>query len=1410
MSKIPLCYRILFLLLPVLGFVATSPGQLGNPVYVDDSPQAWELIQLARAQASENEGEAIRIYQELLDDYGTKLIPLHPATDDEFVSVRDHVLAELMASDALLDRHRLMESAEATRLLEAREYIELARTRPLTAPGLEALLWCGQDALESGRFQTAASWLEPAITHPDLTARQAAHAWFMLGMAAHYAGIDGQRRQALAALTELGSPGGECRRELERLVALDVPTPADSGATTLERTTTTDLEDLVAQTIWSAPLDDALIHRRFGERSTSRAPGSTSFERKQRQGELTTTTPTVVDNLVYTNEGHTIRALDRYTGRTIWTWTQVQRRRQSGPSNDSDQAGDLNVVTVSGDDLVTLTGHAFTATRSDDGQVVCLDAVTGDFRWARSLQRIGDDREFDGLFPHGAPIVAEGRVFLLARRVTKQLLTGCYVVALDLATGELSWIRHLASSGSRSRSPRPFSSIVHRDRDVYVATAIGAIACLDAATGTTRWLRRYSVPVTVRSQERRPWEFGGPVVTDEHVIAVTPDQRSVVVIDRQSGDELRTHNAWPRGTWNSPRYLVASDRYLYAVGTEIRAFPLVALDQPQWSLPAPAESRLGGLLDEPVPGTPMIEPPTLVGRVQLADHALVVPTLSGLLLVDPETGVTLNQLEVERAGNPVAVGSQLFVSGANRLDVYMSLGRAEQMLRQRIASNPTDSEPALSLLQLGVRVDDLTLALEGAELALAAIRDTGAETPTAVARRELFGMLLEIHERRIARTHEEQAALYAMIGAVATTAEQRVEYYLAYGDGVGERDPGEAARSYQRILDRSVLAGTVRGQAGLLRPAGVWAAERLATLIETHGPSVYADASAQAAATLARLEGHASPDPAELLTLAAKAPFAPAGVTAALRAAEIKRAAGDDRGALAALAGAYHLAPRSDRGDRLLGAFVATLADQGDDASARAVLEEVIATRDDARLLTATGPRVATDWRDTFAPGRVERRSRLGRTPRTARVMPGRLLPAAAGVTPVGTPSTAFLLEGEHLTRLEGSTIGPRWTVTLDAPGAQLLAADERSVLLWMGEQTDDPRVVALDPQTGRARWTTPPLREHLDEPLSRDRGAIAQMPNGLPFDPRETLVRLGDELAFLIQRTGGVVAARPSAAGAIAWSLDRTLEQVHIAEAHPFGLILAGIGRTPAPDGTTGELVPQIVVLANETGDVLHRIRPQSPGGVTWMTATPMGRVVCATPEAIELIDILRGRAIWTNLSYAAMETRRGWPAEGHVVIESPTSSLHTLDLTSGVISEAFDTNARGSWERDTLRAVRFADGQIVTRYSERMICYDLTGAIIGADVIDEPRDYRALLFAEDRLVLVSQFESRQVQVQDDGTRRTQRKYRLYVLSPNGRLEMPVIEIPPIAQRVRDAAVIDGGVLLSTNSETIVVPFEN
>src|SRR5687767_8381393 len=113
-----------------------AAAQQDNPVYVDDSPQARELLRQARDQTRENASEAVRLYQELLDDFGLRLVPSSDVGGEQFSSTRQRVLAALSADQNLLDRYRLVQTPAAEQLLQNGELVKAAMAYTLTEPGL--------------------------------------------------------------------------------------------------------------------------------------------------------------------------------------------------------------------------------------------------------------------------------------------------------------------------------------------------------------------------------------------------------------------------------------------------------------------------------------------------------------------------------------------------------------------------------------------------------------------------------------------------------------------------------------------------------------------------------------------------------------------------------------------------------------------------------------------------------------------------------------------------------------------------------------------------------------------------------------------------------------------------------------------------------------------------------------------------------------------------------------------------------------------------------------------------------------------------------------------------------------------------------------------------------------------------
>ena len=131
----------------------------------------------------------------------------------------------------------------------------------------------------------------------------------------------------------------------------------------------------------------------------------------------------------------------------------------------------------------------------------------------------------------------------------------------------------------------------------------------------------------------------------------------------------------------------------------------------------------------------------------------------------------------------------------------------------------------------------------------------------------------------------------------------------------------------------------------------------------------------------------------------------------------------------------------------------------------------------------------------------------------------------------------------------------------------------------------------------------------------------------------------------------------------------------------------------------------------------------------------------------------------------------------------------------------------ARGGWDPSSLNQLVVDDERVFAVFGERVVRFDASGDVLGADIISDERDYKWLLPTDDRLVLISQSDSKQTSIQGQRGRRTQHTYRLYTLSDNCKLIGESVELEPVSDRFERAAVIDGWVLLSSRSETVAIP---
>ena len=182
-----------------------------------------------------------------------------------------------------------------------------------------------------------------------------------------------------------------------------------------------------------------------------------------------------------------------------------------------------------------------------------------------------------------------------------------------------------------------------------------------------------------------------------------------------------------------------------------------------------------------------------------------------------------------------------------------------------------------------------------------------------------------------------------------------------------------------------------------------------------------------------------------------------------------------------------------------------------------------------------------------------------------------------------------------------------------------------------------------------------------------------------------------------------------------------------------------------------------------------------------------------------------------WSLVGPDIKGTTRGWSSVGQIVVELAISRppdgvnpIRALQAGDGRLSHPFETLQRGEWDRFDLRAILTTGSRLFARYGQRIVRFSPGGKLVGADVISEQRDYKWLLPAGDRLLVISRYKSEQVPGE---TRRTQQIYRVYALSDNCRLIGEVLELPPMAETLQHATLVDGWLLLSTATSTVAVP---
>lgn len=1309
---------------------------------VGDSPTALQLCLRAEDLRDGNPLEAARLVHRLLNEYPDRLVP----ADDggiRFVPASERALALLRRSPAVRSEWQKTVAPALARAVEEQDDAALVRVAPLTIEGLRAALRQAQRELEAGRPSSALGWLrriDPADLESLGTPRDRAF-FRATGARAHrLAGdrIAAAREQALLLELAVAEPSIEP-------IATALTSEVDARASVTRVMAPIDTSSQWHR-VWRLALPGSPFSRRYLNPMTGPLQSVPSAEQSADDGTLLTVLPLASDDRLFICEGQVVTSIDRLSRRVRW-------KRELGSREDTELVpiGDLSEMTLAGEVLLVLTGHGTVTRRTGEGRLVALDAETGDILWEQTPARLenSDPDNAEGLFPHGRPLVVDDVVIVMARKQTARLEGVATLIGFDLATGAPRWMTYLVGCGSRPMSTlRAFSSPVAGDGAIFVASSLGAIARVDAADGTVRWLDRFPVPVADVQSAPVPWETGGPALVSSGLLSIAPDGLSVLLLDASSGTILRSFLTGAGEPWGSPRVLRASTdgRFVLALGDDVALFDAEALDRPRWTLSSMAQAA----------GIPTAR--LLVrGRTDFADGlidgrpAVVVPLIDRLLVVDAERGTIARAIETGRAGNAMLADGQVLLASHDRLECFMPFAGAEKAVRDWMARDPADPTRPMALLELGIQCAVPAMIFEGIATTAAAVDRSDDE----VLRHELVDRVLT-GSQEIELSDPDMARLLSTVRETARSAADQVACALA--EGAWQMRQGrvpEAIEAWQRVLASPALREATLATMDANTPATALVMARFSEVIASNGPAPFASRERDAAAALRSLGAAATMD--ELLDCGQAWLGSEAGAEAIMRAADGLIAAGKPRDAFIEIAASLRARSRLagvDRASRSLAEALQSIAitqhwNEAAGGELAALLDRALvagassadlqAVRESLRALVPSHPAVRS-W------------PAIGPTPTGAVTAAGRLALLGAAAEAERPTDRVLLVERSEgpdarpsLVMRRGPELERLWSRPIEVDDPAVVRFGE-TIVLWQRGAGQEPSIVALGGDDGAEQWSIPSVAAIFD----RSRlGSGPVVPRRTLRDGRVSSVSPAEIIPIrcdpwlILARRNGDVACIDLRDGSVRWRRDGLVEEIAgdtlsgQAPVAANALVLAVAGLRRSAEGVASQ---EVVLVDPARGDTIEIV--PLPGEPDWISIAPGPLVLAAVRN--EVLAVVPGRGWhWSLLDHRIGGSVPSLLAGDRKLIVSIRGSRRdefvALDLLEGRIEGSrFAAPVRRSLARSNLRSLQRVGDAVVALAADRFTVFDLAGRVIGQDAIAVDRTFVALLPAQDVFVVI------------------------------------------------------------------------
>lgn len=844
-------------------------------------------------------------------------------------------------------------------------------------------------------------------------------------------------------------------------------------------------------------------------------------------------------------------------------------------------------------------------------------------------------------------------------------MTACYLACLDAETGATRWVRFLgeATAPFDNMGGFPIADDVGNrllslaGGTLYYQTNLGALAAVEAETGAIRWIATYP---------QRDLRGGGsssvrdlnPAIVHDGLVLIAPDDASEVLAFHASGGTM---------AWKSP----ALPEITHLLG--VSRGRLIATGNRVWSL----DVKTGKVLaywPEGGAGFPGY------GRGVLAGDAIYWPTRDTIHVLDLATGlksdrgpIALQQAFGTGGGNLAVGDGYLVVAQEDALVVFCQNSRLIDRFKEAIAAAPDEASNYMRLARVAeaTGADDLALSSLAGVLEHVRPAETLDGQPLRdLARGQRHRLLVRLGKAsardkawEAAARHFEAAAADAPGDREALAA--RLLWAEALDDG---GQPKAAVALLQEILAHERLRGlTVPADDQRTVRADRLIADRLAGLIAAHGPALYNEFEAQAHALLAR--GQAEGDARLLEEVGRSFPVSRAVPEALLALGQLRlhpEEADDARPADAARAYRRLLAVASDdaRRARALIGLAESYQAQGFWVPARDAYVQAQSRYADIRLEEPAGT-VGSVVAERLMREPFDRMTADRRGPRLpnplARVWsarwessPARPI-AADGVPPSPSAGRVFLAVGSQLRPIE------------PARGTRSWSSDLGAAPVWVGYLADrvlaatETRLVALDVATGEVQWrfdaTDPSPVRRVANPFAVARNEPSKAAPGGPIQS----FRLEGNRVYCLRGDRELIAL-DGESGQIDWAFSPTTGRLN-------NRFWIGPRRVVLQTLTPGA----VVVLDTETG--ARRAEFAQPGQDDPWARDPMAVdedhvAVVVDARTVVLLNVETGTRVWTYREASALP-RSGPPRllgdAGRLLVLRDGSELVRLDPASG-----------------------------------------------------------------------------------------------------------------------------------------------